>query len=157
MKIKGKHVSHLLKLLYSSALLLSTTACQQQFKVGPTQPTEAALVANAYQNGLTTTLNIPYEAAYKNLKIAYGRCVAFTAETDFVYTDNRFEPDFEMATLFGRSKGGVYLYKTTVESLGPNTTTLTLYVPQNYSFAQARFKQDIQRALGLDQQCNFKP
>lgn len=149
-------MSHLFKVLHITALLLSTTACQQYFKVGPTQPTEAALVANAYQNGLTTELNISYEEAYTNLRIAYGQCIAFTGETDFVYTDNRFEPDFEMATLFGRTKGGVYLYKTTVESLGPNTTTLTLYVPQNYSFAQARFKQDIKRALGLDKQCNLK-
>ena len=156
MRIKGKNVQNLSRTLPIMVLILSATACQPYFKIGPTQPTEAALVANAYQNGLITTLNIPYEQAYRNLRIAYGQCVAFTGEKDFVYTDNRFEPDFEMATLFGRTKGGVYLYKTTVESLGPNTTTLTLYVPQNYSFAQARFKQDIKRALGLDEQCNLK-
>lgn len=149
-------MSHLFKVLHITALLLSTTACQQHFKVGPTLPTEAALVANAYQNGLTTKLNISYEEAYTNLRIAYGQCIAFTGETDFVYTDNRFEPDFEMATLFGRSKDGVYLYKTTVESMSPHITRLTLYVPNNYAFAQARFKQDIKRALGLDEQCNLK-
>lgn len=155
-KIKGKNVLHRSKTLHITALLLGITACQQHFKVGPTLPTEAALVANAYQNGLSTELNISYEEAYTNLRIAYGRCVAFTGETDFVYTDNRFEPNFEMATLFGRTKGGVYLYKTTVESMSPHTTRLTLYVPNNYTFAQARFKQDIKRALGLDEQCNLK-
>ncbi len=149
-------MSSLFKTISITALLLSTSACQQHFKVGPTQPTEAALVANAYQNGLSTTLNIPYEEAYKNLRSAYGRCIAFTSETDFVYTDNRFEPDFEMATLFGRSEGGVFLYKTTVEGMSPNTTRLTLYVPHNYKFAQMRFKQDIKRALGTDEQCNPK-
>lgn len=131
------------------------SGCQQHYLIGPTQPTEAALVANSYQNGLSTMLNIPYEEAYKNLRIAYGQCIAFTSDTDFVYTDNRFEPDFEMATLFGRSKGGVYLYKTTVESMSPQTTRLTLYVPNHYTFAQARFKQDIKRALGVDKQCNL--
>lgn len=135
---------------------LMLSACQQQFVIGPVQPTESALVANSYENGLSTELAIHYEHAYKNLRIAYGRCMAFTSEKNFVYTDNKFEPNLAMATLFARSKGGVYLYKATLESIGDNQTRFTLYLPKDYKFAKMRFKQDIKRVLGNDKQCNLQ-
>ncbi len=37
-----------------------------------------------------------------------------------------------------------------VESLTPKQTLITLFLPETYHFAQTRFKQDIQRALGQD-------
>ena len=82
--------------------------------------------------------------------------MAFTSEKGFVFTDNKFEPDLEMATLFGRSKGGVYLYKTTLESINPTTTNLTLYLPKGYQFPRSRLKQDAIRALGQDHLCRTK-
>lgn len=136
-----------------SSLMLC--ACQEQFIIGPVQPTEAALVANAYENGLSTEINIHYAQAYTNLKVAYSRCMAFTSEKGFVFTDNKFEPDLEMATLFARSKGGVYLYKGTLEGIGEDKTRFTLYLPKDYKFAKIRFKQDIKRVIGADKQCNL--
>lgn len=135
-------------------LLLS--ACQTNYVLTPSQPSEATLVANSFENGLSIDLDIHYQKAFSNLKQAYGRCVAFT-DTDkeiFIFTDNRLETDLEMATLFARGDGGVYLHKTTVEGLKNNKTRLTLYLPFNYKFPRYRFKQDIQRALGQDNECN---
>ena len=130
--------------------------CQHHHQLGPTLPTEADLVANSIGNGLSKELAIPYEQAYKNLAIAYNQCMAFTSEHGFVFTDHKFEPDLEMATLFARSKGGVFLFKTTVEAIDANTTTMTLYLPKGYKFAKARFKQDVLMALGKDSQCQIK-
>jgi len=93
--------------------------------------------------------------AFKNLKMAYGQCVAFTGEKDFVFTDNRLERDLEMGTLFTRTEGGAYLSKTLVESIGKNKTRLTLFLPASYKSAQARFKLDAKRALGQDPSCNI--
>lgn len=121
--------------------------------VGPTQPTEAALVANSIGNGLSTELDIPYEVAFQNLKTAYRICIAFTRENELVFTDNELNPQLEMGTLFGRSEGKVYVYKTTLEKLRNNKTRMTLYLPQGYAFAKTRFKQDIKRALGQDKHC----
>lgn len=140
--------------IFSSVLWL--TACQQHFLLSPTEPSEADLVANSVGNGLSQEINVGYEEAYKNLHMAYSQCMAFTSDKGFVFTDNKFEPDLEMATLFGRSKGGVYLYKTTLESVSPNKTNLTLYVPQGYKFPRARLKQDVLRALGKDPLCRNK-
>ncbi len=141
-----------------SIILISTisiilSACQQQYVVGPTQPTEAALVANAIGNGLTTDLNIPYQEAFQNLKTAYRMCIAFTRDEELVFTDNKLDTQLEMGTLFGRSDGKVYVYKTTLEKNRDNTTKLTLYLPPDYKFAQSRFKQDVKRALGQDKYC----
>ncbi|WP_228146000.1 hypothetical protein [Acinetobacter sp. ANC 4558] len=36
----------------------------------PNYSTEAALVANAYKNGLSAEINIPYQQAYNHLKSA---------------------------------------------------------------------------------------
>ncbi|WP_227554335.1 hypothetical protein [Acinetobacter lanii] len=130
-----------------------TSACQQQYVVGPTQPTEAALVANAIGNGLSTELDIPYETAFENLKTAYRICVAFTREDELVFTDNELNTQLKMGTLFGRSEGKVYVYKTTLEKLRNNKTRMTLYLPEGYPFAKTRFKQDVKRALGQDKYC----
>lgn len=129
------------------------SACQQQYVVGPTQPTEAALVANAIDNGMTTELDIPYQTAFENLKTAYRICVAFTRDDELMFTDNELNTQLEMATLFGRSEGKVYTYKTTLEKTRDNKTHMTLYLPQGFKYAKARFKQDIKRALGKDQYC----
>jgi hypothetical protein len=59
--------------------------------------------------------------------MAYGQCVAFTVEKDFVFTDNRLERDLEMGTLFTRTEGGAYLSKTLVESL-ERINRLTLFL-----------------------------
>jgi hypothetical protein len=111
-------------------------------------------VANSVNNGLETELNIDYIIAFKNLKMAYGQCVAFTGEHEFVFTDNKLEQDLEMGTLFARTEGGAYLSKTLVESIGKNRTRLTLFLPVGYKSAQARFKLDAKRALGQDPSCN---
>lgn len=134
-----------------SAFLLS--ACQQQYIVGPTEVSEAALVANSIGNGLTVELDIPYEQAFENLKNAYRICIAFTRDDELVFTDNKLDTQLEMGTLFGRSDHKSYVYKTTVEKTRNHTTLMTLYLPQHYKFAKARFKQDIKRALGQDQNC----
>lgn len=133
---------------------IGLSGCYSNYSLTPHQPTEAALVANSIANGLTTELDIGYEKAFLNLKQAYGRCLAFTGEKDFVFADNKYEPNLEMGTLLGRSDDGVYLYKTTVESIGENKTRFTLYLPPDYKFAKTRFKQDIKRAFGKDKECN---
>ena len=140
--------------LFSILLLSAVSACQSQFVTTPNAPTEASLVANSVGNGLETELDIDYVVAFKNLKMAYGQCVAFTGEKDFVFTDNRLERDLEMGTLVTRTEGGAYLSKTLVESIGKNKTRLTLFLPASYKSAQARFKLDAKRALGQDPSCN---
>lgn len=145
-----------LKLLALLTLPLTgqLTGCQTQFVTTPNVPTEAGLVANAVGNGLEIELPIDYLSAYKNLRMAYGRCVAFTGEKDFVFTDNKLEDDLEMGTLFARTEGGAYLSKTLVESVGQNKTRLTIFLPVRYKFAQARLKLDAKRAMGKDPYCN---
>lgn len=140
--------------LYAVFIFVSLSACQSQFVTTPNLPTEANLVANSVNNGLETELDIDYVVAFKNLKMAYGQCVAFTGEHDFVFTDNKLEQDLEMGTLFARTEGGAYLSKTLVESIGNNKTRLTLFLPVGYKYAQARFKLDAKRALGQDPTCN---
>ena len=140
--------------LYAVFIFVSMSACQSQFVTTPNLPTEANLVANSVNNGLETELDIDYVVAFKNLKMAYGQCVAFTGEHDFVFTDNKLEQDLEMGTLFARTEGGAYLSKTLVESIGNNKTRLTLFLPVGYKSAQARFKLDAKRALGQDPTCN---
>lgn len=140
--------------LYAVFIFGNLSACQSQFVTTPNLPTEANLVANSVNNGLETELDIDYVVAFKNLKMAYGQCVAFTGEHDFVFTDNKLEQDLEMGTLFARTEGGAYLSKTLVESIGNNKTRLTLFLPVGYKSAQARFKLDAKRALGQDPTCN---
>lgn len=143
------------KILCLVFILNALLACQSQYVTTPNSPTEASLVAESVGNGLETELNIDYLTAFKNLKMAYSRCVAFTGEKDFVFMDNKLEKDLEMGTLFARTDGGAYLSKTLVESIGSNKTRLTLFLPSNYKFAQSRLKLDIQRALGKDSRCNI--
>ena len=57
----------LIKIIMISSALLSLSACQHQFELTNTQPTEAALVANAINNGMEIELEINYLEAYKNL------------------------------------------------------------------------------------------
>ena len=76
--------------IFSVFIFGSLSACQSQFVTTPNLPTEANLVANSVNNGLETELNIDYIIAFKNLKMAYGQCVAFTGEHEFVFTDNKF-------------------------------------------------------------------
>lgn len=131
-------------------------ACQSpQYMTKPNYPTEASLVANAYDNGLSATLDIPYLQAYSNLKQAYQHCVAFTTAQDLVFTDNRLEQEIELGTLFAKTGHGEYLQKTSVEGLAENKTRITLFLPRQYKFAKQRFKQDVLRALGKDKACNF--
>ena len=139
-------------LCFSAIFLLS--ACQNQYVSKPNQPTEATLVATSVDNGLSTELDINYKDAFKNLRQAYGQCIAFTGEDDFVFTDNKLDEQLAMGTLFARTEGGAYLSKTLVESVDTNKTRLTLFLPADYKFAHSRFKQDTKRALGLDSQCN---
>ena len=147
----------LIKIIMISSALLSLSACQHQFELTNTQPTEAALVANAINNGMEIELEINYLEAYKNLKIAYRQCVAFTSEQAFVFTDSQLEDNFEMGTIFARGEDGAYLSKVLVEALEPNKTRLTFFVPKGYPFANSRFHQEIKRAKGQDTQCNVKP
>ena len=130
-------------------------ACQSQYVSKPNYPSEAALVANAVDNGMSTELDIPYKEAYLNLKQAYQRCVAFTTDEELVFTDNRLEEDIELATMFAKTDKGEYLQKATIESIAPNKTRLTLFLPKEFKFAKTRFKQDINRALGKDRECNI--
>lgn len=130
--------------------------CQTvNYTTKPNYPTEAALVANSYQNGFIAELNIPYQHAFYNLKQAYQRCVAFTQEDQLVYTDNRLEQQFEQGTLFARNDDGAYLHKAMVESIGPNKTRISLFLPKEYRFAGTRFQQDLSRAMGKDPECNI--
>ncbi len=141
--------------LAASSWLL--TACQVPLYVtGPNYPTEAALVANAYKNGLSAEADIHYQQAYLNLRQAYQRCIAFTSEEAFVFTDHKLEEFIALGTLFARTRGGAYLHKTTVEGLADGRTRITLFVPKQYRFAQQRFQQDIRRALGQDPACNIR-
>lgn len=132
---------------------LTLTACQNMYQHA-TYPTEAALVANSAQNGLSTEISLDYRQAFQNLREAYNYCIAYTRDQDMVFSDNKFEPDFEMGTLFARTGKGAYLYKMSVEGLKNNQTRLTLFLPKEFVGAQARFQQDIQRALGQDVKCN---
>ena len=135
--------------------LLGLSACQNlEFRSTPNFPNEAALVANAYANGLETELDISYQKAFQNLRTAYRQCVAFTAEKDFVFTDNKLEEEFEMGTIFTRTEDGAFISKTLVEAIGPNRTRLTLFIPSQYGNVKQRFQRDIQRALGKDSECN---
>ena len=147
----------LIKIIMIISALLPLSACQHQFELTNTQPTEAALVANAINNGMEIELEINYLEAYKNLKIAYRQCVAFTSEQAFVFTDSQLEDNFEMGTIFARGEDGAYLSKVLVEALEPNKTRLTFFVPKGYPFANSRFRQEIKRAKGQDTQCNVKP
>lgn len=151
--LKFKYYSKIALFSFGGMLM---TACQTNYVLTPSQPSEAALVANSFENGLSTELEINYQTAFSNLKQAYGRCVAFT-DTDkeiFIFSDNRLEQDLEMGTLFARGDKGVYFQKTTVEGLKNNKTRLTVYLPSNYLFPRTRFKQDVKRALGQDKECN---
>ena len=151
-EIKMKNYSKILFLLFISFYV---SGCQStQFVTTPNLPTEASLVVDSVGNGLETELNIDYLTAFKNLRMAYNQCEAFTGEKDFVFTDNKLERDLEMGTIFLRTEGGAYLSKTLVESVGKNQTRLTLFLPSSYKFAQARLKLDVKRALGQDPQCN---
>lgn len=147
----------LIKIIMIISALLPLSACQHQFELTNTQPTEAALVANAINNGMEIELEINYLEAYKNLKIAYRQCVAFTSEQAFVFTDSQLEDNFEMGTIFARGEDGAYLSKVLVEALESNKTRLTFFVPKGYPFANSRFHQEIKRAKGQDTQCNVKP
>jgi len=157
-KFKKKATMHIFsktQMLTSILLLSCLTACQSQFVTTPNTPTEASLVADSVGNGLETELDIDYVDAFKNLKMAYGHCVAFTGEKDFVFTDNKLDEQLEMGTLFARTDGGAYLSKTLVEAIGKNKTRLTLFLPSSYKFAQSRLKTDAKRALGQDRFCNI--
>ncbi|MEG0344653.1 MAG: hypothetical protein RR633_20915 [Acinetobacter sp.] len=147
-----KNYSKILFLLFISFYI---SGCQSnQFVTTPNLPTEASLVADSVGNGLETELNIDYVTAFKNLRMAYNQCVAFTGEKDFVFTDNKLEKDLEMGTIFVRTEGGAYLSKTLIESVGKDKTQMTLFLPSRYKFAQARLKIDVKRALGQDPLCN---
>ncbi|AXY61483.1 hypothetical protein [Acinetobacter sp. WCHAc010052] len=145
------------KKLHIAVFCFLFSACQSQFVTTPNSPTEASLVADAVDNGLSAELDIPYVQAYMNLKQAYQHCIAFSAEKDFVFTDNRLEQHLEMGTLFARTEGGAYLQKTTVEALAPEKTRITLFLPAKFRFAQQRFKQDLRWAQGKDALCNHSP
>lgn len=136
-------------------LAVGLSACQQHFVVTPHLPTEAALVAQAANNGLTTEINLPYTEVYRNLRQAYGHCIAYTKDDEFVYTDNRLEEHLQMGTLFARTREGAYLHKMLVEAIDAQRSRITLFVPKKYRFVNTRFKQDIQRALGQDELCNI--
>ncbi|TCM62774.1 hypothetical protein EC844_12318 [Acinetobacter calcoaceticus] len=135
-------------------LTVSLSACQIHYFSEPSLPSEAALVANAYQNGLSTELDIDYRHAFNNVRRAYHHCVAFTTNDNLVYTDNRLEEFIELGTIFTRNQDGRYLSKVTLEGIAPNRTRLTLFLPDNYKYPQRRLDLDRQWALGLNQECN---
>ena len=143
------------KVALSIFCMMSLTACQNMYQHA-TYPNEAALVSNAAKNGLTAEISLNYQQAFQNLREAYNYCIAYTRDEDMVFTDNKFEPDFEMGTLFARTGKGAYLYKMSVEGLKNNQTRLTLFLPKEFVGAEGRFQQDIQRALGQDPKCNGK-
>lgn len=137
-------------------LSLMLLACQSvRYVTMPNYPTEAALVANSYGNGLSTEVNLPYLQAYQNLKQAYQQCVAFTTETDLVYSDNRLEDYLDMGTILIKVHPNKFLQKTLVEGVSKNKTRITLFLPRAYPYAQSRFKRDVLRALGEDAECNI--
>ena len=144
------------KALFLLIICTFLSACQTvRYVTKPNYPTEASLVANAYDNGLSTELDMPYLQAYFNLKQAYQRCVAFSTDQALVFTDNRLEQEIELGTLFAKTEHGEFLQKTLVEGLGQNKTRISLFLPKQYKFAKQRFKQDILRALGQDKACNL--
>ncbi|RLL36638.1 hypothetical protein D9K79_09835 [Acinetobacter cumulans] len=144
------------KALFLLIICTFLSACQTvQYVTKPNYPTEASLVANAYDNGLSTELDMPYLQAYFNLKQAYQRCVAFSTDQALVFTDNRLEQEIELGTLFAKTEHGEFLQKTLVEGLGQNKTRISLFLPKQYKFAKQRFKQDIVRARGQDKACNL--
>lgn len=129
-------------------------ACQNLYISEPSQATEAALVANSVQNGMSTEIDIDYRKAFYNLKRAYHYCVAFSTNDNLVYTDNKLEDFIEMGTIFTRNQNGRYLSKVTLEGLNDHKTRLTLFLPKDYPYAQSRLNDDIQWALGKDKRCN---
>ena len=135
-------------------LVLILTGCQTQFSAGPHAVSEAALVAQSAGNGLSAEIALPYLQVYQNLRQAYNKCISYTKADEYVYSDNRLEQDFQMGTLFARTKQGAYVHKMLVEGLESDLTRITLFVPSSYSFAKSRFKQDIVRAKGQDTFCN---
>lgn len=150
MKLKFRKTITLIFIPFTASLV----ACQSLYVMEPTKATEATLVAESYENGMTTVLDLPYLTAYQNLKGAYQYCIAFSNYEKFVYTDNLLEEHLEQATMFAKTPNDHYLHKTTLEKIAKNQTRLTLFLPNNYRFAKARFKQDIKRALGQDGDCN---
>ncbi|OTG80121.1 hypothetical protein B9T33_09350 [Acinetobacter sp. ANC 5054] len=140
----------MLCLLFSVQLI----ACQSQYVTTPNVATEAALVAESVDNGISTEIDIPYLSAFRNLRQAYNHCVAFSAGEHYVYTDNRLEEHLEQGTLMARTENGAFLHKMLVEGMSADKTRITLFLPAKFHFAQSRFKQDIQRALGQDKNCN---
>lgn len=141
--------------LFLMTVVGGLNACQSHYVMEPTKPTEAILVAESYANGMSAVLDIPYLTAYENLKGAYQYCIAFSNYENFVYTDNLLEEHLEQVTLFARTPNDHYLHKATLEKVEQNKTRLTLFLPNNYRFAKARFKQDIKRAYGTDRECNM--
>ena len=141
--------------IFMLSIVGSLVACQNLKPIR--YSSEAHLVANAYQQGLSKNINLDYQQAYFNLKQAYQRCVAYTKEDTMIFTDNRFEPDLHMGTLFARTGDGDYLYKMLVEGLRDGTTRLTLFLPQQHKAAQKRFEQDVSWALAKDPKCNHSP
>ncbi|ALH94631.1 hypothetical protein [Acinetobacter equi] len=142
--------------IYICFLSLILSGCYTtQFLTEPNYPTEAALVANAYENGLSADIDISYEQAFNHLKQAYQQCVAFTTEEDLVYSDNRLEEHLEMGTIFIKVYPNQFLQKTLVEGLTDHKTRITLFLPRAYPYAQSRFKRDLIRALGQDPECNI--
>lgn len=138
----------------SSVLILS--ACQT-VKQPLGYASEAELVANAFDQGLSQEVDLNYKTAYFQLKQAYQYCIAYTHHEDMIFTDNRFEPHLEMGTLFARTGEGMYLYKMSVEGLRDGKTRLTLFLPEQHKAAQTRFSQDVIWALGQDPKCNHSP
>lgn len=135
-------------------VVLSGAACQQLYISEPSQASEAALVANAVDNGISKEIDIDYRKAFQNLKRAYHYCVAFTTNDKLVYTDNKLEDYIEMGTLFTRNQDGRYLSKVTLEAIADHKTRLTLFLPSDYPDPKTRFNHDIKWALGQDKRCN---
>ena len=145
---------NLIKPVFAFFPFLLSACYSTQFISTPNYPTEAALVADAYQNGLSAEIDVSYLQAYQNLKQAYQQCVAFTTEQDLVYSDNRLEEYLEMGTILIKVYPQMFFQKTLVESLASDKTRITLFLPKKYPNAQARFKRDLKRALGQDVECN---
>lgn len=142
-----------LNIIAMSLCVSMLSACQSSLKP-PSYVNEADLVANAFDQGLSQEIDLDYKRAYFQLKQAYQYCIAYTQENAMIFTDNRFEPDLEMGTLFARTGDGHYLYKMLVEGLRNGKTQLTLFLPKQHRAAQARFQQDVRWALGQDPKCN---
>ena len=134
-------------------LMLMLSSCQT-FTSSPSYPHEASLVANSFENGLSTEINLDYQTIYFRLRQAYQYCIAYTDAKNMIFTDNRFEPDLQMGTLFARTGEGDYLYKMLVEGLKNGQTRLTLFLPKMHRAAHQRFQQDIRWALAEKSQCS---